>query len=719
MSFRPDDAEGVPSPLRRRRVHARRPPRRRRALTWLAVSVTVAAIASAAAAATALEPSSLAMRTVGPALDLSHVRAMTLDSDALPTSASCASSSFCVLVDGAGNWLKWNGTSWTSPHRIDSGTVGSSAELDSVSCPSVSFCATVDNLGGALVWNGSSWSSRVGVDASSLETVSCASSSFCMALDDAGKYTEHTGATWSTPVALPGSLSSGDGVSCVHTVGGSFCMVVSPLGRSYAYTYDTAGGGSWSSAIAFGSSGSAATAGLSISCSSSSFCMGVDAKGHVLEYDGSSWSQQTLPDPPTGAVEGGEVVSCSSSSYCVAATEPFGFVVSWSGASWQGPTNIGASQLPISLSCAPTTPTYCVMLDNSGDVFTYPLTLGFEATTLPGAVADTPYSAWIFATGGVGPYSYRVTTGSLDGLIALSGSGVGDGCFITGDTVDPGSFPFTLEVTDALGHTATEGYVLDVAASGPTGATGPTGASSGAGSTGATGPRGPTGPTWPTGTTWPTGPTTTWPRGPTGPTGPTGSATTTEATTTTTRAPTTTTTTRAPTTTTTTRATSTTQAPPTTQAPAPVPAPPPATPLQPSIAPSPATTVTTISVTSSTIPPPPLPPRLVVAPTSLFSSHGTVPLTVRCAGTRACIGTVELAALTGNGAFSNAAARKAELVLARMRFFIGADQRATLDLDLDRAGRKELAERDGSSIRALLTISLRGGATTSTVVHLG
>jgi hypothetical protein len=64
------------------------------------------------------------------------------------TSVSCASASLCVAVDGTGNALTYNGTSWSQPQSIDpNGSLG----LSSVSCASSTFCVAVDGNGNALI----------------------------------------------------------------------------------------------------------------------------------------------------------------------------------------------------------------------------------------------------------------------------------------------------------------------------------------------------------------------------------------------------------------------------------------------------------------------------------------------------------------------------------------------------------------------------------------
>jgi hypothetical protein len=130
---------------------------------------------------------------------------------------SCASASFCVAVDGHfGNALTFNGSSWGTPTQIDD--VGGSSYLESVSCPSPSFCAAVDARfiapgeyqGYVLTFNGSSWSTPEKIDNfNGLRSVSCASSSFCAAVDGSGDALTFNGLSspfgGDPPVRLPRS----------------------------------------------------------------------------------------------------------------------------------------------------------------------------------------------------------------------------------------------------------------------------------------------------------------------------------------------------------------------------------------------------------------------------------------------------------------------------------------------------------------------------------
>lgn len=81
-------------------------------------------------------------------------------------------------------------------------------------------------------------------------------------------------------------------------------------------------------------------------------------------------------------------------------------------------------------------------------------------TSLPDAVSGVSYTQSLAASGGVVPYSWRISTGILPEGLSLNASTGG----ITGTPARSGSENFTVEVTDNAGLKATQGLSLNVLA---------------------------------------------------------------------------------------------------------------------------------------------------------------------------------------------------------------------------------------------------------------
>lgn len=95
--------------------------------------------------------------------------------------------------------------------------------------------------------------------------------------------------------------------------------------------------------------------------------------------------------------------------------------------------------------------------------------LAIVTSGLAAADASTPYTASLSATGGIAPYQWSLATGTLPSGIQLqSASGV-----IAGTTTRTGSYPFTVEVTDSSGQSATLALNLTVSAISVNGFDGP------------------------------------------------------------------------------------------------------------------------------------------------------------------------------------------------------------------------------------------------------
>jgi uncharacterized repeat protein (TIGR01451 family) len=78
---------------------------------------------------------------------------------------------------------------------------------------------------------------------------------------------------------------------------------------------------------------------------------------------------------------------------------------------------------------------------------------------LPNPAVGAAYSQALAGSGGVGPYSFVISAGSLPGGIGLSGAGV-----LSGVANAVGNFTFTVTVTDANGQTGSGPYTLAVGA---------------------------------------------------------------------------------------------------------------------------------------------------------------------------------------------------------------------------------------------------------------
>jgi putative Ig domain-containing protein len=72
------------------------------------------------------------------------------------------------------------------------------------------------------------------------------------------------------------------------------------------------------------------------------------------------------------------------------------------------------------------------------------ITLSPAAGVLPGAVVNTPYSQTLTATGGIGPYTFTVSSGSLPPGLVLNADGT-----LNGTPVAPGPYTFTVKAEDA------------------------------------------------------------------------------------------------------------------------------------------------------------------------------------------------------------------------------------------------------------------------------
>ncbi|MEU0517986.1 putative Ig domain-containing protein [Streptosporangium sp. NPDC006007] len=170
----------------------------------------------------------------------------------------------------------------------------------------------------------------------------------------------------------------------------------------------------------------------------------------------------TFPAPPAGEVG----VAYSVPLTVTGGTGPF----AWSVTAGSLPPGLTVNAATGVLSGTPTTAgayTFTVkVLDaqNQSAVKTVALTIAAQPTltfpALAAAQVGVAYSVPLTVTGGTGPFAWSVTAGSLPpGLTLNTATGV-----LSGTPTTVGGYPFTVQVIDAVGQTATRAVTLAVIA---------------------------------------------------------------------------------------------------------------------------------------------------------------------------------------------------------------------------------------------------------------
>lgn len=86
-----------------------------------------------------------------------------------------------------------------------------------------------------------------------------------------------------------------------------------------------------------------------------------------------------------------------------------------------------------------------------------PVQVTTPPSTLRNSWPGTLYAVSLAASGGVAPYTWAVTGGTLPPGLSLSSGG-----FLSGTLTTPGTYTFTVTVTDAVGQTASASYTITV-----------------------------------------------------------------------------------------------------------------------------------------------------------------------------------------------------------------------------------------------------------------
>jgi uncharacterized protein (TIGR03437 family) len=155
-----------------------------------------------------------------------------------------------------------------------------------------------------------------------------------------------------------------------------------------------------------------------------------------------------------------------------------GSIVQWNGSalstSYGSGTQLTAS-VPATLIANQGTASVTVVdfgaATSNAVTFTISASGGFSITSasaLPGGTVGAPYSLALAATGGVTPYkTWTVITGNLPPGISLSALGGVLGGLLVGVPTTPGTFTFTVAVTDSANAMATKQFTIAISGGSP------------------------------------------------------------------------------------------------------------------------------------------------------------------------------------------------------------------------------------------------------------
>ena len=138
---------------------------------------------------------------------------------------------------------------------------------------------------------------------------------------------------------------------------------------------------------------------------------------------------------------------------------PAGLSLSTGGVIGGTPTALGSTTFKVQVTDAQT-PTAAVATASKNVTVNKPLAVA--TTTLTAGSVGVPYSASLTATGGVAPYTWTLSSGSLPAGLTLSSAGV-----ISGTPTSQGTQTFTVQVTDSESPAATATGSVTLTINGP------------------------------------------------------------------------------------------------------------------------------------------------------------------------------------------------------------------------------------------------------------
>jgi len=274
------------------------------------------------------------------------------------TSVACASATYCIASDTAGEMITLSGGVWGKPRTVTSTPLGVREVRCGVSAhPQAALaCAAIVGNFHALALRSSRarWTSVLSRNTPSY-AVSCATR--CEFLSPEGRSSGVVRGY--LPRLAPGAIATD--VSCATV---TTCVAIDNAGHSYVSR-----GATWTSGPVVESF---ATRQLwSLSCATPTFCVAVDIQGHAYRYNGTSWSAGTKVSKL-----GLYAVSCGATYFCVA-TDLLGGAFVFDGATWRATQNVAGFNILHGVSCA--SATTCVAVDSMN---AYRLSIPTDATSL-------------------------------------------------------------------------------------------------------------------------------------------------------------------------------------------------------------------------------------------------------------------------------------------------------------------------------------------------
>jgi hypothetical protein len=251
-------------------------------------------------------------------------------------------------------------------------------------------------------------------------------------------------------------------------VGIPYSQTITASGGTTPYTFAVTAGAlppglSLSSAgLLSGTLTSAGNYTFTVTATDAAGCIGSRVYTFAVNCPEITVSPATLPAAVAGVAYSQTITASGGTApytfFMTAGALPPGLSLSSAGLLWGTPTSFGGYTFTITATDANgclANRIYALTLDCP------PITI--TPATLPDGTIGVPYGLiTITASGGIGPYTFAVSSGALPPGLTLSAGGV-----LSGTPTSSGSFTFTITATDSVGCQGTRTYNITIAASAP------------------------------------------------------------------------------------------------------------------------------------------------------------------------------------------------------------------------------------------------------------